>query len=49
MNGRFIDIIEPRKENEQTGDEIARDIIKRAGLEVADYGFDGSEGSAWSG
>lgn len=32
---RFADLIEPKKQIEQkTGDEIAADVIKRAGLKV---------------
>ena len=31
---RYIDAVTPAKEPEKSGDEIARDIIKRAGLKV---------------
>ena len=31
---RYYDIIQPKKEDKRTGDEIVEDIIKRAGLVV---------------
>ena len=31
---RYYDIIQPKKEDTRTGDEIVADIIKRAGLVV---------------
>ena len=31
---RYYDIIQPKKEDTRTGDEIVEDIIKRAGLVV---------------
>ena len=31
---RYYDIIQPKKEDKRTGDEIVADIIKRAGLVV---------------
>ena len=31
---RYYDIIQPKKEDNRTGDEIVADIIKRAGLVV---------------
>lgn len=35
LQDRFIELIEPQnKEPERTGDEIAADIIKRAGLKM---------------
>lgn len=34
VNKNYIDIIEVREVEEKTGDEIALDVIKRAGLKV---------------
>ena len=34
INARYIDVIEPKKVDTRTGDEIVEDIIKRAGLVV---------------
>ena len=34
IKARYIDIIEPKKVDTRTGDEIVADIIKRAGLVV---------------
>ena len=34
INARYIDVIEPKKVDNRTGDEIVADIIKRAGLVV---------------
>lgn len=34
VSGRFIDLLNISPEPEKTGDEIAKDIIERAGLKV---------------
>ena len=34
LKARYIDIIEPKKVDTRTGDEIVEDIIQRAGLVV---------------
>lgn len=34
IKARYIDVIEPKKVDNRTGDEIVEDIIKRAGLVV---------------
>lgn len=34
IKARYADIIEPKKQDNRTGDEIVADIIKRAGLVV---------------
>ena len=34
IKARYIDIIEPKKVDTRTGDEIVEDIIQRAGLVV---------------
>ena len=34
IKARYIDIIEPKKVDTRTGDEIVEDIIPRAGLAV---------------
>lgn len=34
VSGRFIDLLNVSPEPEKTGDEIAKDIIERAGLKV---------------
>ena len=34
IKSRYIDVIEPKKVDNRTGDEIVADIIKRAGLVV---------------
>ena len=34
MKTRYADMVEPKKQDTRTGDEIARDIIKRAGLKL---------------
>ena len=34
IKARYIDIIEPKKVDKRTGDEIVEDIIQRAGLVV---------------
>ena len=34
ISARYIDIIEPKKVDTRTGDEIVEDIIHRAGLVV---------------
>ena len=34
IKARYIDVIEPKKVDNRTGDEIVADIIKRAGLVV---------------
>lgn len=34
MNGRFIEMIDTKHTDTRTGDEIAEDIIKRAGLSL---------------
>lgn len=34
MNSRYVDIVSPKTKDERTGEEIAADVIKRAGLEV---------------
>ena len=34
IKARYIDVIEQKKVDERTGDEIVEDIIKRAGLVV---------------
>ena len=34
IKSRYIDIIEPKKVDTRTGDEIVEDIIQRAGLVV---------------
>ena len=34
IKARYIDVIEPKKADNRTGDEIVEDIIKRAGLVV---------------
>ena len=31
---RYVDVVNPKEETDKSGDEIARDIIKRAGLKV---------------
>ena len=35
-NQRYVELINPKKEDKRTGDEIAADIIKRAGLRFSD-------------
>ena len=32
----FVDILEPKEMDTRTGDEIAEDIIKRAGLKIGE-------------
>ena len=34
IKARYADMIEPKKQDNRTGDEIVADIIKRAGLVV---------------
>lgn len=34
FNTRYVDVVNPNEESDKSGDEIARDIIKRAGLKV---------------
>lgn len=34
IKARYADMIEPKKQDNRTGDEIVSDIIKRAGLVV---------------
>ena len=34
IKARYADMIEPKKQDNRTGDEIVEDIIKRAGLVV---------------
>lgn len=34
MQAKFSDLINPKPQDDRTGEEIAADIIKRAGLEV---------------
>lgn len=34
FNMRYYDSVNPAEESDKSGDEIARDIIKRAGLKV---------------
>lgn len=31
---RWIDMVKPKKQNDQTGEEIVADVIKKAGLKV---------------
>jgi len=44
---RYVDLIEPGQPEDMDGDEIALDIIERAGLRLND-GFTETEGDSWA-